>query len=178
MIPTSIGSFRTRAGHGLQVPQLPVRFRSPGSLSFAPFATLTYERSERNAKFANSQENMRILKGDFVRELAMPAAVSFAATALLLAAVPSAPPAQQLTPGFHRSPWFGEQVKEQWIEGDVRVLVNLPAEFDPTHPAHLVVYATPNGNTIEWTLGSATGPGQDWHFDIQHVAARFVDTGN
>jgi hypothetical protein len=54
----------------------------------------------------------------------------------------------------------------------------------------LVIYATPNGNTIEQTLGCAgaeretpgqaggtvrrpdASEGRDWHFDIQHVAAQ------
>ncbi|HND55286.1 MAG TPA: hypothetical protein PLV92_22890, partial [Pirellulaceae bacterium] len=36
----------------------------------------------------------------------------------------------------------------------------------------LVVYATPNGNSIEQTLGRESAPGLDWHFDIQHVAAQ------
>jgi hypothetical protein len=83
-----------------------------------------------------------------------------------------APPTKNLLPGFRRSPWFGEQIKEQWIEGDVRVLVNVPGDFDPNRPTRLIVYATPNGNTIEWTLGCGPAPGLDWHFDIQHVAAQ------
>ena len=36
----------------------------------------------------------------------------------------------------------------------------------------LVIYATPNGNTIEQTLGCAMAEGRDWHFDIQNVAAQ------
>ena len=35
-----------------------------------------------------------------------------------------------------------------------------------------MIYATPNGNTIEQTLGCAQADGLDWHFDIQHVAAQ------
>jgi hypothetical protein len=103
----------------------------------------------------------------------MTVAVSFAVSAFLLAATgDAATPAKELLPGFHRSPWFGEQVKEQWIEGDVRVLVNVAANFDPARPTRLVIYATPNGNTIEQTLGCGPSPGLDWHFDIQHVAAQ------
>ena len=94
-------------------------------------------------------------------------------------------------PGFYRGPWFGEQVRERWIEPGVRVRVQLPAAFDPDRPTRLVVYATPNGSTIEQTLGSRLGegeapaepklpearqeprpPGADWRFDIQHVAAQ------
>jgi hypothetical protein len=52
------------------------------------------------------------------------------------------------------------------------VLINAPAEVDPKRPTRLVIYATPNGNTIEQTLGCAKADGLDWHFDIQHVAAQ------
>jgi hypothetical protein len=90
-------------------------------------------------------------------------------TALLLAGVASAaadPPA-----GFRRGAWFGEWVHEEWAEG-ARVLVNAPPNLDPSRPTRLVVYATPNGNTIEQTLGCGKADGLDWHFDIQHVAAQ------
>jgi hypothetical protein len=82
------------------------------------------------------------------------------------------PPSGELLPGFRRGPWFGEQVRERWVEGTVRVLVNAPERFDPKRPTRLVVYATPNGNTIEQTLGCTKAEGLDWHFDIQHVAAQ------
>jgi hypothetical protein len=85
----------------------------------------------------------------------------------VLLAVPAA-----TLPGFHRSPWFRELVCEEWIEGDVRILVNAPADFDTTRPTRLIVYASPNGNSIEQTLGCAPIAGSDWHFDIQHVAAQ------
>jgi hypothetical protein len=73
---------------------------------------------------------------------------------------------------FRPSPWFAEQIAEQWIEPGVRVFFNAPAKVDPLRPLRLIVYATPNGNTIEQTLGSATAPDLDWHFDIQHIAAQ------
>jgi hypothetical protein len=95
--------------------------------------------------------------------------------AILLAAsihAQPAPPAREPLPGFRRSPWFQEQVHEQWIEGDVRAVVNLPADFDPKRPTRLIMFATPNGNTIEQTLGCGPSKGQDWHFEIQHVAAQ------
>lgn len=40
----------------------------------------------------------------------------------------------------------------------------------------LVLYALPNGNTTAQTMGKRMAPGDDWHFDIQHIAAqtRFV----
>jgi len=73
--------------------------------------------------------------------------------------------------GFRASAWFGESVREEcWSDG-VRVIVNA-ASFDRSKPTLLVIFATPNGNTIEQTLGCKSVPGLDWHFDIQHVAAQ------
>ncbi len=85
-------------------------------------------------------------------------------TAIALGAPPVA--------GFREGPHFGELVREQGWPLGVRAIANLPANFDPKKPTRLVLYATPNGNTIEQTLGCATGDGLDWHFDIQHVAAQ------
>src|SRR3954470_21086844 len=93
--------------------------------------------------------------------------------ALLLTTCGAGPAAPTpLLPGFHRSPWFGEQVREQWVEGDVRAVVNVPADFDAIRPTRLVVYATPNGNSIEQTLGCGPALGVDWHFFIQHASAQ------
>ncbi len=36
----------------------------------------------------------------------------------------------------------------------------------------LIFFSLPNGNSIEWTMGKITQPGDDWHFDIQHIAAQ------
>lgn len=83
---------------------------------------------------------------------------------------PSSP--TPLLPGFHKAPWFDEQVREEWIVAGVRVLVNAPGSYDRSKPTHLVIFATPNGNTIEQTLGCANVKGIDWHFDIQHIAAQ------
>jgi hypothetical protein len=73
-------------------------------------------------------------------------------------------------PGFRKSAWFDEQVREQWVAEGVRVLMTAPGDFDPKKPTRLVIFATPNGNSIEQTLGRANDA--DWHFDIQHVAAQ------
>ncbi|HJZ56037.1 MAG TPA: hypothetical protein VKE74_13805 [Gemmataceae bacterium] len=92
----------------------------------------------------------------------------FALTFTLIASAASAAAPQ----GFRKSPWFGEWVHEEWVEAGVRVVANAPATFDPDRPTRLVIYATPNGNTIEQTLGCGPAAGLDWHFDIQHVAAQ------
>jgi len=36
----------------------------------------------------------------------------------------------------------------------------------------LILYALPNGNTIEQTKGRRVAEGLDWHFGIQHIAAQ------
>jgi len=100
----------------------------------------------------------------------------FWAAALLTVSVgrATASDAGDLLPGFRHSPWFGEQVLEETTPAGIRILTNAPApvKFDPTRPTRLLFYATPNGNTIEQTMGSALAHGTDWHFDIQHVAAQ------
>ncbi|OWK41592.1 hypothetical protein FRUB_03670 [Fimbriiglobus ruber] len=90
----------------------------------------------------------------------------------VLAVLVAAPAPAADLPGFRKSVWFGESVREEWVGDGVRVLANAPAKFDPTKPTRLVVFATPNGNTIEQTLGCGPAAGLDWHFDIQHVAAQ------
>ena len=74
--------------------------------------------------------------------------------------------------GFRTSAWFDERVREEWVAEGVRAVMQVPSTFDPKKPTRLVIYATPNGNSIEQTLGCATADGLDWHFDIQHVAAQ------
>lgn len=75
-------------------------------------------------------------------------------------------------PGFRRSPWFEECRREAWLEGSVRALMIAPPRFEADRPTQLIIFATPNGNTIEQTLGSACAAETDWRFDIQHIAAQ------
>jgi len=77
-----------------------------------------------------------------------------------------------LLPGFHASPWFDEQQQETWLPTGVRVVLTAALAYEPTRPTQLIIYATPNGNTVEQTLGSLRTEKTDWHFDIQHVAAQ------
>lgn len=67
-------------------------------------------------------------------------------------------------------PEFGERVEEFTFAPGVRVQINYPAETN--HPVTLVLFALPNGNTIEQTVGHKLKPGEDWHFDIQHIGAQ------
>lgn len=77
--------------------------------------------------------------------------------------------------GYVASPFKGEQVREIQFAEDARAIIVAPdaENFDPQKPTVLVVFATPNGNTAEQTLGCKLTEGLDWHFDIQHVAAQW-----
>ena len=55
---------------------------------------------------------------------------------------------------------------------EVRITVDAPQTMDPSKPTELILYALPNGNTNEWTLGKYMTEGDDWHYDIQHLAAQ------
>lgn len=65
--------------------------------------------------------------------------------------------------------WFTAEVAP-----DVRLHVNAPRDEagSPVRGKRLIVFALPNGNTIEQTLGCKMADGLDWHYDIQHVAAQ------
>lgn len=55
---------------------------------------------------------------------------------------------------------------------EARVLINSPKELDQSKQTLLILYALPNGNSIEMTAGKKLQEGDDWHFDIQHIAAQ------
>jgi hypothetical protein len=88
--------------------------------------------------------------------------------------------ATSLIPGLSISPYFGEQVTTFTYYPEVRIHVNAPAPdwFDSSKPTALIFFALPNGNTIEQTVGRQLLPGDDWHYDIQHIGAqtRFLRT--
>ena len=79
--------------------------------------------------------------------------------------------AQSLLPNFEKATQFDEQVRWSRLKSGVRVFVSAPVRWK-TSRRLLVIYATPNGNTIEQTLGCTASKGLDWRFDIQHVAAQ------
>lgn len=69
------------------------------------------------------------------------------------------------------TPWAAER-SHTWTSNDTRIYVNSPGDFDARRPTQLVIFALPNGNTIEQTLGCGLAEKQDWHFQIQHIAAQ------
>jgi hypothetical protein len=63
------------------------------------------------------------------------------------------------------------------LDNGVRLGMDVPAgsDFDSTKPTLLIVYATPNGSTVEQTLGGEAAAGAtalDYRFDLQHVGAQ------
>jgi len=67
---------------------------------------------------------------------------------------------------------FAETNVTLHFEPGVRVVINSPATLDTNQPVRLVLYALPNGNTIEQTIGRRPKSGEDWRFDIQHIGAQ------
>jgi hypothetical protein len=80
----------------------------------------------------------------------------------------------QPLPGFRPSGIFDEQqmVVEDSVTG-TRILINAPLKgFSADDRVLIVLYALPNGNTIEQTFGKKLKEGDDWHYDIQHIGAQ------
>ncbi len=79
----------------------------------------------------------------------------------------------QLLPGFIATQVFDEQeltIKDEMK--NVLININAPSKFNHKGKVYLIFYALPNGNSIEWTKGKKMKPADDWHFDIQHIAAQ------
>ena len=76
--------------------------------------------------------------------------------------------------GFSQSHYFAEQVLTYRFEDMITIHINAPspANFDATKPVGLALFALPNGNSIEFTVGKVTGENDDWHYDIQHIGAQ------
>ncbi len=77
-------------------------------------------------------------------------------------------------PGFTDSSYFAEQTRMMQIDPGVRLRIIAPIApyIEHTKPTRVVFFATPNGNTIDQTLGMQMTGGVDWHYDIQHIAAQ------
>lgn len=76
--------------------------------------------------------------------------------------------------GFIPAGSFGEMTNSFAFEPEVKVHINapLPEKFSTNKPVLLVFYALPNGNTTDQTIGRKIEPGDDWHFNIQHIGAQ------
>lgn len=56
---------------------------------------------------------------------------------------------------------------------DLSITIDKPVTRT-TRPTQLIVFALPNGNTTAQTMGKKMEPGDDWHYDIQHIKAQTV----
>jgi hypothetical protein len=67
-----------------------------------------------------------------------------------------------------------ESISTFWFPSDVRITIQSPAlsTLDPAKRTILILYALPNGNTTEQTAGRQLREGDNWRFDIQHIAAQ------
>jgi len=84
-------------------------------------------------------------------------------------------PGEKLRLTFKPTGRFNEQQAEFRFAPEVRAMMNKTETPNATNTL-LVVYTLPNGNTIEHTSGRRTQTNEDWHYNIQHIAAqtRFV----
>ncbi|WP_417392988.1 hypothetical protein [Gimesia sp.] len=82
--------------------------------------------------------------------------------------------AEPLWTGFVQSPWFEEQYQYLQPGPEVRAMIMAPRpeKIKPEHLNRVVLFTTPNGSSIEQTLGCAQKAGRDWHYAIQHIAAQ------
>ncbi|HRG25078.1 MAG TPA: hypothetical protein PLL23_11820, partial [Chitinophagaceae bacterium] len=72
---------------------------------------------------------------------------------------------------------YPQFVKSQVIDSfrmspGVKITLDRPKRLHLTGPVELILYALPNGNSTEWTMGKQPAPGDDWHYDIQHIRAQ------
>lgn len=58
------------------------------------------------------------------------------------------------------------------IYSDIKVTVDRSTDFSSYSKTIITFFALPNGNTTAQTMGKKMLPGDDWHFDIQHIAAQ------
>ena len=63
------------------------------------------------------------------------------------------------------------QIDSFRIHGDIKITIDWPSNFSKSYKAIITIFALPNGNSTEQTMGKKMMPGDDWHFDIQHIAA-------
>jgi len=59
-----------------------------------------------------------------------------------------------------------------WMNNEVKITIDKPANFNKKRKTIITFYALPNGNTTEQTMGKRITPGDDWHYDIQHIRAQ------
>ncbi|NOT51806.1 MAG: hypothetical protein HOP10_11085 [Chitinophagaceae bacterium] len=58
------------------------------------------------------------------------------------------------------------------IHGDIKITIDKPTHYLQSQKTVITFFALPNGNSTEQTMGKKMQPGDDWHFDIQHIKAQ------
>jgi len=56
--------------------------------------------------------------------------------------------------------------------GDIKITIDKPVNYREGKETFIIFFALPNGNTTAQTRGKKMMPGDDWHFDIQHISAQ------
>ena len=74
--------------------------------------------------------------------------------------------------GFTFRSTTNEWLRHTVTSAGIRLLLNVPASYNPALPSRLIIYTLPNGNSIEWTEGKLLEAGDDWHYGIQQVGAQ------
>ena len=70
---------------------------------------------------------------------------------------------------------FSQSIRQFEMHGDVKITLDLPVMGNDKE-IMIILYALPNGNTTEQTMGKKMKAGDDWHFDIQHIKAQTTFT--
>jgi hypothetical protein len=67
---------------------------------------------------------------------------------------------------------IAQTIQQFSIYDDVKITIDVPKNYSTTRKTIIILYALPNGNTTEQTMGKKIKEGEDWHFDIQHIKAQ------
>ncbi len=58
------------------------------------------------------------------------------------------------------------------VYADVKISIDRPLNYAAGKKTIITFFALPNGNSTAQTMGKKMEPGDDWHFDIQHIKAQ------
>ena len=67
---------------------------------------------------------------------------------------------------------ISERFSFVYFEPEIRGLISQPSEIESNNPLELIIYALPNGNSIEQTFGKSTSDSLEWRYEIQHIGAQ------
>jgi hypothetical protein len=67
---------------------------------------------------------------------------------------------------------FVHRSNELHFDPNIRVVVDEPEKWAANLPTRLILYALPNGNSIEETIGRQPRNTNEWRYGIQHIGAQ------